>query len=384
MNGYKIVEVTSLYGKYIDYFYKKSPDTKSKVYAEHLKDILYDSNAECDFIHTELHKLGVESSLYFLNLEDLQRSWNPDVAQKTLFEIFCEQLRIEKPDILLISDIGSFTIEQIKALREILPKHAKITGWHFTVVDDYYREIFKYFDQLYTGSIYFCNLIAPHCKDVRLLRHAFSPVICERIKQRETINNAVFAGSIFLGENIHTNRVDMLYSLLSNDIPIKFYGSIYGSFYPDSIKECIKQFIKNDFLLKQRKCAENLIKKAAFSDVFGLDYYQVLADHSLCINSHAPIAATGTGNMRMFEATGVGACLVTDYREENALLFDIKNEIVVYKDNDELREKTRWLIDHPAEAKRIAIAGQKRTLRDYTYKNKAESLHEYWTELLKK
>ena len=88
--------------------------------------------------------------------------------------------------------------------------------------------------------------------------------------------------------------------------------------------------------------------------------------------------------MRMFEATGVGACLVTDYREENALLFDIKNEIVVYKDNDELREKTRWLIDHPAEAKRIAIAGQKRTLRDYTYKNKAESLHEYWTELLKK
>ena len=253
MNGYKIVEVTSLYSKYINYFYKKSPDTKSKVYAEHLKDILYDSNAECDFIHTELHKLGVESSLYFLNLEDLQRSWNPDVAQKTLFEIFCEQLRIEKPDILLISDIGSFTIEQIKALREILPKHAKITGWHFTVVDDYYREIFKYFDQLYTGSIYFCNLIAPHCKDVRLLRHAFSPLICERIKQRETINNAVFAGSIFLGENIHTNRVDMLYSLLSNDIPIKFYGSIYGSFYPDSIKECIKQFIKNDFLLKQRK-----------------------------------------------------------------------------------------------------------------------------------
>ena len=71
MNGYKVVEVTSLYGKYIDYFYKKNPDTKSKVYAEHLKDILYDSNAECDFIHTELHKLGVESSLYFLNLEYL-------------------------------------------------------------------------------------------------------------------------------------------------------------------------------------------------------------------------------------------------------------------------------------------------------------------------
>lgn len=384
MNGYKIVEVTSLYSKYIDYFYKKYPDTKSKVYAEHLKDILYDSNAECDFIHTELHKLGVESSLYFLNLEDLQRSWNQDVAHKTLFEIFCEQLRLEKPDILLISDIGSFTIEQIKALREILPKHAKITGWHFTIVDDYYRGIFKYFDQLYTGSLYFCNLIAPHCKDVRLLRHAFSPLICERIKQGETINSAVFAGSIFLGENIHTNRVDMLYSLLSNDIPIKFYGSIYGSFYASGIKGHIKQFIKNDSILKQRKYAENLIKETAFSDVFGLDYYQVLADHSLCINSQAPIAATGTGNMRMFEATGVGACLVTDYREENALLFDTENEIVVYKNNDELCEKTHWLIERPAEAKKIAVAGQKRTLRDYTYKNKAEILQEYCTQLLKK
>lgn len=384
MNAYKMVEVTSLYEKYIDYFYKKFPDTKHKTYSEHLKDILYDSNAECDFLHTELHKLGVDSSLYFLNLKDLQRSWSPDFADKTLFEIFCEQLRLEKPDILLISDIGSFTIEQIKVLRNILPKHAKITGWHFTIVDDTYKKMFAYFDQLYTGSIYFCNLIAPHCKDVRLLRHAFSPLISERIRHRKSINSAVFAGSIFLGETIHTNRIDMLYSLLADNIPIEFYGSIYGSFYAESIKGRIKQFIQHDIVLKQRKRAENLIRKTAFSDVFGLDYYQVIADHTLCINSHAPIAASGTGNMRMFEATGVGACLVTDYREENSLLFDTENEIVVYKDNDELCEKTHWLIDHPAEAKRIAAAGQKRTLRDYTYKNKAESLHGYWQNLLSK
>ena len=84
----------------------------------------------------------------------------------------------------------------------------------------------------------------------------------------------------------------------------------------------------------------------------------------------------------MFEATGVGACLLTDYKEENVDLFAPDEEIVVYRTYDELVEKARWLLDNPDKAREIAAAGQKRTLATHTYKQKAEILNGYLLSLL--
>lgn len=78
----------------------------------------------------------------------------------------------------------------------------------------------------------------------------------------------------------------------------------------------------------------------------------------------------------------MGTCLLTDSRDENAELFDIDKEIVVYESFEDMVEKAGWLIDHPKEGKEIALAGQKRTLKDYTYRNKAECLNEYLQMLL--
>lgn len=81
--------------------------------------------------------------------------------------------------------------------------------------------------------------------------------------------------------------------------------------------------------------------------------------------------------MRMFEATGMGTCLLTDSKDENAELFDISKEIVVYESYDDMVQKAKWLLENPKETKEIALAGQRRTLKEYTYRNKAEQLNEY-------
>ena len=104
--------------------------------------------------------------------------------------------------------------------------------------------------------------------------------------------------------------------------------------------------------------------------------------YNICINQHAVIAGTGAGNMRMFEATGMGCCLLTDYRAENSDLFIPDYEIVVYNSYEELVEKAKWLIDNPLETQKIGIAGQKRTLNEHSYKNKAEKMNNYIEELL--
>ena len=55
---------------------------------------------------------------------------------------------------------------------------------------------------------------------------------------------------------------------------------------------------------------------------------------------------------------------------------------MTYHSFDEMVEKARWLMEHPKKAREIAVAGQRKTCKKYTYKNKAECLDAYIQELL--
>jgi len=78
--------------------------------------------------------------------------------------------------------------------------------------------------------------------------------------------------------------------------------------------------------------------------------------------------------MRMFEATACGSLLITQevpYLDE---LFEIGKEIVVYSTMRELTEKIDYYLEHDKEREKIARAGQRRTLRDHTYKNRVKDI----------
>jgi spore maturation protein CgeB len=92
------------------------------------------------------------------------------------------------------------------------------------------------------------------------------------------------------------------------------------------------------------------------------------------LNSHIDAAKNWASNMRLFEATGVGTCLLTDWKPNLCKYFDVDREVLTYKSIDEAREKYDWLMDHPREREMIAIAGQKRTLRDHNFQCRAHEL----------
>ena len=50
-------------------------------------------------------------------------------------------------------------------------------------------------------------------------------------------------------------------------------------------------------------------------EVWGADMYQALRRSSITLNSHIDMAGREAGNMRLFEATGVGAFLLTDFKD---------------------------------------------------------------------
>jgi len=100
------------------------------------------------------------------------------------------------------------------------------------------------------------------------------------------------------------------------------------------------------------------------------------------LNIHIDISPRSASNVRLFEATGVRSCLLTDWKENLPELFELDHEIVVYRNIDECLEKARWLLENQEKRKEIAFAGQRRTLRQHLYRHRAVPLNDIIRRML--
>jgi Uncharacterized protein conserved in bacteria len=96
----------------------------------------------------------------------------------------------------------------------------------------------------------------------------------------------------------------------------------------------------------------------------------------ISLNIHGDIALRDAANLRLFEVTGSGSCLLTDWKENIEKFFKPDEEIVCFKTPEECAEKIKWLIENPGKCKEIAVKGQKRTLHDHSYHQRALLLNE--------
>jgi spore maturation protein CgeB len=109
-------------------------------------------------------------------------------------------------------------------------------------------------------------------------------------------------------------------------------------------------------------------------EVWGADMYQVLRRSRITLNSHIDLAGREAGNMRLFEATGVGAFLLTDFKDNLHTLFAPDREVAVWRSIDDcLRAIDHHLGDDKGRAE-IANAGQARTMAQHTYRHRASEI----------
>ena len=105
----------------------------------------------------------------------------------------------------------------------------------------------------------------------------------------------------------------------------------------------------------------------------GTDYLSFLADSKIVLNIHRDEDAD-VGNIRCFEVTGVGSCLVTDKGQKLKEFFDTENEIVTYDSIDECLEKIKYLLAHPEEIERISKNGQRATFSRHLLKHRTKEI----------
>jgi spore maturation protein CgeB len=119
--------------------------------------------------------------------------------------------------------------------------------------------------------------------------------------------------------------------------------------------------------------ASSPLRRRHMGVVWGSEMYEVLLRSQITLNHHGDVAPYAN-NCRLFEATGAGAMLLTDWKANLQDLFDVGREVAAYRTAEECAEMIRHYLAHEEARHSMARAGQARTLRDHTYRIRMQEL----------
>jgi spore maturation protein CgeB len=356
----RLIHIATNYPIYLNQFYAQHPELRQGTYAAQHEALMADGFGWADFWSHALGKLGYESRQSIGNAEPLQKTWAAENGiaydDKTwMTDIVAAQIKSFKPDILFVNDWETYTPKFINYLRMECPSIRLIFGWCGSPYPD--RDAFKVYDivlSCHPGMVSDFRKIGYRSE---YLCHAFDARILERIDRASAQTTPFsFIGSIMTGEGFHDQRVQLLKKLIQKT---ELQPWLY--FYPPP---------RRKWLLRP------LLARRSLPPLFGTAMFQKLYESKVTLNTHGDIAGSFACNMRLFEATGVGTCLLTDWKPNLCELFEPDKEVVVYRSAKEAIEKARYLIDHDDRRREIAQAGQRRTLKNHNFDLRARQLDE--------
>ncbi len=162
-----------------------------------------------------------------------------------------------------------------------------------------------------------------------------------------------------------------------NDIPLSFVGSLSPAHrerltFLETVADNVDLAVWGDGV--DRLSAESPLRKGHHGGAWGPAMFDILRRSQLTLNRHIDVSENYANNMRLFEATGMGACLVTDWKENLADLFEPGKEVVTYRSTEECIDLVRYFSRHDAEREKIAMAGQARCHNEHNYEKRMGEL----------
>lgn len=164
--------------------------------------------------------------------------------------------------------------------------------------------------------------------------------------------------------------LDVLPDAPGLDVDVSFVGSVSVDHQQ---RIALLEAVARRFDLKlwgarpQTLPASSPLHRCFQGEVWGTGMYQVLRRSRISLNSHIDLAGREAGNMRLFEATGVGAFLLTDYKDNLDTLFELDREVVAWRSIDDCLTGIERYLHNDDARQRIAAAGQAKTLSHHTY-----------------
>ncbi len=364
----RITLLDTYYPRFLAAHYAAHPELVGSAYTDQRQNLLGQVFGTSDFYSRHLQAMGHDAQDLIVNCTPLQKTWAQEhrvgysslalklpqrllrlpvlgpwlSALPGLVEIAVEQIKATRPDVLYCQDLWFLTPQKLAELR---PYAKLIVGQIASPMPP--EAYLKGYDLIMTSFPHFVPRLRAMGVASEYFRIGFDTRVLELLGTVEKDIDASFVGGI---SRHHGKALPML-EYLARSTPIEFFG--YGA---DSLSR------------------SSPIVTRHHGEVWGLDMYRALARSRVTLNRHINVAENNANNMRLYEATGVGALLITDRKDNLGELFEVGKEVVAYSSPEEAAELIRYYIAHPEEARAIALAGQARTLREHTYQRRMEEL----------
>jgi hypothetical protein len=345
----------------------------------------------------------------YANAKDCQQKWVVEngipvnYSNKDWIEKILEAQLIKlAPDIIFSTDVGRFDNNWIESIKGKLRKKAIFIGHicspfysaatltKYTFIVTCLKSVLQELKHQNTACYYL-----PHAFDTRILNKI-------NAQYSDASNRLCFIGGIVRTSKVHHQREQLLtqfaeeieFKLLSEIsylTPLRNITQTYSRFIAFQLVQLVRMIgISNSSISKipvfggaarwesvpSRPISTTLINKAE-EPVFGINMFNTLLQNAVILNIHGDFSSQEAANMRMFEVTGVGSCLLTDWKPNIKELFIEDKEIVTYRTYDECLEKAKWLLAYPSERKAIAENGRLKALISHTYFNRSIELDQF-------
>jgi len=367
------------YPEYVRQFYASRPGVSALPFAEQRRLMLADHFGWPGGLSRIMNASGVPTEFFVINAEPMQRQWARENDFTAYTEngwekqIALEQVKRIRPRIL-------WTSSYFDCFGDLVPDALMHCGYAVVwVACPLPKSVdVSAFRTLITTARGWCDGFAGRFREVIFTHPGFDDEVLSKLGDVPKRHSVVFAGSI---SPVHVRREVALSHLVRRGIGIDIFGTIEED-SPPGMRELLRlsawQFVRGRSWTQavrtvRRAVAPSahvrrlrVLDRVAKRPVFGLDMYRTLASSRIVFNTHVDVAGNLSGNMRLFEATGVGACVLTEDSLNIAEFFEPGKEVVTYRSPREAVRVINDLLRNERRLDSIAAAGSARTRKDHT------------------
>lgn len=386
--NYRFLKISRYYIHYIDYF-RNHHNVHDMHYNDMLNEYLNDSYIYGDAYSHYLGQKGNETHEIIFNESELQNKWADEHCRKCrrdTYSILEEQIRHIKPDVIFWDGMENYDF--VEHIKQTFPS----IRIHFSQIGVPINNIKRF-----SPYNFVITCLKPHVdrlnksgKDSFFIKHGFDPRINSKLTETRKHMQFTFSGSIYSGNNAHMERASYI-EYLMKECGLKVFTSFQNPDNEMKMRHIVKKTIGNLHIMplpgavsermKQWKeepapiMIEKTLSEQFKGPVFGIDMFNMLSQSQVTLNVHIDIAGIHAASIRMYEATGVGTCLMTDFKQDMGEYFEPDSEVIVFRNKEEAAEKYRYLFEHPEELKAIAKKGQRRTLKEHSIESRIDEIN---------
>ena len=329
--------------------------TKNYFISKAIKSIV----KECDILN---FSFDLRHPRFILKLEMLEmpgstiiRNYIVKIINYVIQQIIYMKIKKRSYDLVVFSDnlffLNSFLLKKIKKtssskmilLSNISPKH---------LLPQSQKNCIPYYDKIFisdTGhEIEWKDLGAQNV--IRLPLSAGSPKTFQKViskSENSKIYDVTFVGRL---DRLHYHRINTLNFLISQGVDLNIWTW-------DESKGYLKEF--------------PLVESRIIGSAYGKEMVKVLAQSKIVLNIHILTQPCG-GNLRLFEIPSAKSFQIADKCPSDWFLDG--NEIVLYKNNDDLLNKINYYLNNEQERINITNNGYNRVLKEHRYEYRVKKL----------